>query len=194
MEQSFTDYYEHLQISQNADLETIERVFRYLAKRYHTDNRKTGNIDKFNLITTAYRILSDPEKRAAYDVVYEESKHQQWQAVTKAFHGEGFESDRHIRRTILSILYVKRREKPSEAGVGIVQLENMMEWPGEALDFHIWYLREKELIKRTETGGFEITAKGVDKIETDGLVLNNERLLSDASKSVEEDPIYLIGG
>ena len=32
------DYYEVLQVSRNADFETIERVFRLLAKRYHPDN------------------------------------------------------------------------------------------------------------------------------------------------------------
>ncbi|MCK5350483.1 MAG: DnaJ domain-containing protein, partial [Desulfobacula sp.] len=44
---AFDDYYEDLQISPNADLETIERIYRLLAKRYHPDNKRTGNIDKF---------------------------------------------------------------------------------------------------------------------------------------------------
>jgi curved DNA-binding protein CbpA len=47
--ESFNDYYEALQLSPNADLETIERVFRMLAKRYHPDNDQTGNVDKFSL-------------------------------------------------------------------------------------------------------------------------------------------------
>jgi curved DNA-binding protein CbpA len=38
---TFTDYYENLQISPNADMEMIERVFRLLAKRYHPDNTQT---------------------------------------------------------------------------------------------------------------------------------------------------------
>ena len=63
-EKPFDDYYEYLQISPNADSETIERVYRYLAKKCHPDNRETGNPEKFNLITGAYRTLSDPEKRA----------------------------------------------------------------------------------------------------------------------------------
>lgn len=192
MGQSFYDYYEQLQVSQNAGFETIERVYRFLAKKYHPDHPQTGNAKKFDLITKAYKVLSDPEKRAAYDVNYEQTKRDQWQAITKAYHSEGFESDQHIRRTILSILYVKRRENPSEAGIGIVQLENMMEWPGETLDFHIWYLREKALIDRTETGGFEITANGVDKIETEGLVLKRDRLLTESTSPVEEDKIYLL--
>ena len=90
-EQSFCDYYENLQISANADLETIERVYRLLAKKYHTDNRSTGNVEKFDLINTAYKVLSNPEKRAAYDAHYEESKNHQWKAISKVYASEGFE-------------------------------------------------------------------------------------------------------
>ena len=67
-ENTFTDYYEDLQVDTNANFETIERVYRLLAKRYHPDNNGTGNAGMFNIITTAYRELSDPEKRAAFDV------------------------------------------------------------------------------------------------------------------------------
>jgi curved DNA-binding protein CbpA len=38
----FTDHYEVLEISPNANSETIERIFRYLASRYHPDNQDTG--------------------------------------------------------------------------------------------------------------------------------------------------------
>ncbi len=183
-EKSFCDYYESLQISPNADLDTIERVYRLLAKKYHTDNDATGNIGRFESINEAYKILGNPEKRAAYDASYEKSKNHQWKTIARAFASEGFESDRHIRRTILSILYTKRREDPEKAGVGVVQLETLMEWPGETLDFHIWYLKEKHLIQRTEIGGFEITAEGVDKIETEGLILRKDRLLTNASGAI----------
>jgi hypothetical protein len=181
-EQPFYDFYENLQVSPKADLDTIERVYRLLAKRYHPDNQATGNVEKFEIITAAFKILTDPEKRAAYDATYEAAKGRQWQAISRAYASEGFETDRHIRRTLLSILYTRRREDPSHAGVGIVQLENLMEWPGETLDFHVWYLKEKNLIQRTDTGGFEITAQGVDQIETDGLVLRKDRLLTQFSE------------
>ena len=70
----FTDYYEDLQISPNADNENLERVYRLLAKRYHPDNGQTGSVERFDMITQAYQILSKPEKRAAYDAKYEEEK------------------------------------------------------------------------------------------------------------------------
>ena len=45
-ENSLKGYYEDLQVSSNADIETIERVYRLLAKRYHPDNNGTGNAEK----------------------------------------------------------------------------------------------------------------------------------------------------
>ena len=63
----FVDYYEMMQISPNAELATIQRVYRLLAARYHPDNPETGNTDQFVLLQKAYQVLSDPEARAQYD-------------------------------------------------------------------------------------------------------------------------------
>lgn len=188
-EKPFDDYYEFLQISPNADLETIERIYRFLAKKCHPDNKGTGNSEKFNLITSAYKILSDPEKRAAYDANYEEAKTHQWKAFSEAPSSEGYETDNQIRRTILSILYISRRQNPSNSGVGNWQLEKMMGWPEKTMEFHIWYLREKNWIERTDTGGFAITAAGVDEIEKEGLILRKDRLIPQSTKSSEESEI-----
>jgi curved DNA-binding protein len=165
---------------------TIERVYRFLAKKYHPDNQATGDTEKFNILTSAYKTLANSEKRATYDATYESSKNQQWQSIADTFISEGYETDHHIRRMILSILYTKKRGNPSDAGVGVVQLENIMGSPAETLDFHIWYLKEKKLIQRTESGEFGITAEGVDKIESDGLLLRKDRLLTEPKTFTED--------
>lgn len=62
-------YYEILEITQNADKETIKKAYRKLALQYHPD-RNQGDKEaesKFKLINEAYEILSDDEKRAMYD-------------------------------------------------------------------------------------------------------------------------------
>ena len=61
------DYYEVLQVSESAEPETVNRVYRLLAQRYHPDNQESGNEARFREITEAYHILSSPEKRAQYD-------------------------------------------------------------------------------------------------------------------------------
>ena len=188
-ENSFIDYYEDLQVSSNADIETIEHVYRLLAKRYHPDNNGTGHAEKFNIITTAYRELSDPEKRAAFDVKYQKERTHQIKELSEASCLDGFESDQRIRHSILSILYVEIRKDPINPGIGLWQLEKWLGWPEKILEFHTWYLKEKGWIKSTDTGGYAITASGVDVVEENELNLGKDRLISynDGSPKNTED-------
>lgn len=174
---SFEDYYEDLQVSPNADFETIERVYRLLAKRYHPDNTRTGRLERFEAISSAYRVLGNPEKRAAYDVLYEKQKDRYWRIFSEDPSNEGIEDDERIRNQLLSILYRDRRENPSDSSVGIWYLERLTGWPAKILDFHIWYLKEKGCIHRTDSGGFAITASGVDLVDKSNLILTKNRLL-----------------
>ena len=64
------DYYEFLQISPNAEPNTVSRVYRFLAARFHPDIPETGDAEKFVLLKQAYDVLSDPERRAEYDATY----------------------------------------------------------------------------------------------------------------------------
>jgi curved DNA-binding protein len=187
MEQNtFMDYYEDLQVSENADQETIERVYRLLAKRYHPDNQLTGDIEKFDIITKSYKVLSDPEKRAAYDVGYSDKKNLFWKTLSGNPHGGKYENDKKLRKSILSILYVERRQNVSKSSIGLWHLEKLLEWPEKLLEFHIWYLKEKGWIERRDTGGFAITAEGVDERENDGLILRKDRLLSQSTETSKE--------
>src|ERR1700685_2230864 len=58
------DYYEVLQVSQNAEPETLHRVYRIMAARFHPDNPQTGDSERFLLLNEAYEVLSEPDKRA----------------------------------------------------------------------------------------------------------------------------------
>lgn len=63
------DYYEVLGVPRNADGATIKSAFRKLAMKLHPDQNPGCKVseDKFKEIGEAYSVLSDPEKRAAYD-------------------------------------------------------------------------------------------------------------------------------
>ena len=179
---SLVDYYEDLQESPNADQETIERVYRMFAKRYHPDNGCTGCVDKFDRVTKAYQVLSDPAKRAAYDASYEKIQNRRWHLVSVASpSSNGNGKDAEIRNAVLSVLYIERRNDPACTSVGLWQLEKILGWPEKVLEFHTWYLKEKGWIQRTDAGGYAITATGVDAIEQSGLMNGKNLMLPERS-------------
>lgn len=182
---SINDYYEDLQISPNADKEMIERVFRILAKRYHPDNTETGDAEKFNVLYKAYQVLSDPEERAAFDAKYEQLRADRWKIVEEASQSDGFEQDDRIRQGVLSLLYVARRQDALNPGMGIIEFEKVLGCPQHHMDFHLWYLKEKGWILRTDTGGYAITADGVDKMAKNDLMLRKDRLLPGIGETSE---------
>jgi curved DNA-binding protein len=64
----FKDYYATLGVAKDATAEDIKKSFRKLARKYHPDVSKEPDADaRMKEINEAYTVLSDPEKRAAYD-------------------------------------------------------------------------------------------------------------------------------
>src|SRR5258708_7089873 len=62
------DYYEVLGIARGATDEEIKKAFRRMAKQYHPDaNKEPGAEARFIEVNEAYEVLSDPQKRNAYD-------------------------------------------------------------------------------------------------------------------------------
>lgn len=59
------DYYNILGVARNATADDIKRAYRKLASQHHPD--KGGDTNRFQEIEEAYRILSDDQKRQAYD-------------------------------------------------------------------------------------------------------------------------------
>ena len=158
------DYYEVLQVSPRADRETIERVFRHLARRYHPDNLDTGNAERFTELTEANRVLSDPEQRAQYDAQYDGVREARWRILGQSAVTNEIAADTWTRVAMLSILYVARRNNADEPGIGVVEMERLLGLPDQVVSFHTWYLRENAWIQRLESGLFAITALGVDRL------------------------------
>src|SRR5437762_7668214 len=101
------DYYEVLQISPNADADTIQRVFRLLAQRFHPDNADSGDADRFRALHEAYSILSVPERRAQYDIHHQALRQERWRFTATAKGSTDTEIEQQSRATILEILYAR---------------------------------------------------------------------------------------
>ncbi|KLI64296.1 DnaJ domain-containing protein [Aurantiacibacter marinus] len=182
MEESseFVDYYALLQVSPTCDITMLEKAYRHFAHMYHPDHPDTADVDKFQEILGAYRLLREPNARAEYDKSY------------KAQKGESFETahvfddiridaqdalvDAEMHEKMLYFLYKQRREQPEDAGVMVYRLQRMLGCSDDNFDFHVWYLKSKGLIVRTESGTIAITIEGVDHVISMSRAAEEKRL------------------
>jgi len=178
------DYYELLQISPNAEPETIHRVYRLLAQRYHPDNRETGNAQKFRQLHDAYVVLTDAVKRAQYDVSHEQQRNDRWRLVAAGTRSEtDVDVEKLTRLTVLEVLYTRRRVEPNNPGLYDRDMEQLIGRAREHLEFTYWYLMQKGMIARGEQSRLLITAHGVDYLEENYATMMQHRRLPSASEA-----------
>lgn len=61
------NYYEILGIKKNVSQQEIKKAYFVMAKKYHPDSGDAAEVKKFHEVAEAYKILSDPDSRKAYD-------------------------------------------------------------------------------------------------------------------------------
>lgn len=160
------DYYEVLQISPSAHPDTIHRVYRFLAQRFHPDNQETGSDSRFRQVHEAYEVLSDPERRARYDVVYTQNRRDRWRLISAGDQSENdFEIEHIVRLTLLEALYTRRRVEPQSPAMFTGDLESLLGRPREQLEFTVWFLQQKKWVTRDDNSRLMITADGVEFLE-----------------------------
>jgi hypothetical protein len=158
------DLYEILQVNPKASLDTIHRVYRLLAHRLHPDNQETGNSDEFRRLTAAYQVLSDPEKRAAYDL-HRAPEQARLRLFTRESGVHGAAAERRKRQGILAALYQRRLQNPRLPELTVFELEDVLEVAREHLEFSLWYLKERGFVARTDNNQYRITVAGVEEAE-----------------------------
>ncbi|HWA94132.1 MAG TPA: DnaJ domain-containing protein [Terracidiphilus sp.] len=183
------DYYELMQISRSADFDTIHRVYRFLAARFHPDNPDTGDREKFNLLREAYDVLSDPERRMSYDMEADTAAAQPQPMSTNVDFMDTLQGELNRRLAVLAVLYYRRRHTPTAPEVSLAEIEKRMGFPRDYLEFTTWYLVKKGYITRADNADFTLTVAGVDFVETQraNIPVLNRMLTSGNSTDKEVD-------
>jgi hypothetical protein len=161
------DYYEVLQVSRNADLDTVHRIFHVLAQRYHPDNRETGDDRLFRRVVEAHGVLSHVERRAAYDVRLLSQDKARLKIFESLESTQGVQAEIRKRKGILRLLYTKRLTDPAQPAMRGREFVELLGCPAEHLEFSLWFLRETKLILRADNNQFAITVQGVEAFEAD---------------------------
>ncbi|MFZ0661152.1 MAG: DnaJ domain-containing protein [Acidobacteriaceae bacterium] len=189
-EKNNVDYYEFLQISPRADQETIHRVYRFLAARFHPDNPNSGDREKFAMLTAAYEVLSEPERRAEFDISREKEGFQAPPLSNSIDFMDSVAGELNRRLAVLAVLYFRRRGNPLFPEVSLSDLEARMGFPRDYLDFTTWYLQKKGYITKADNSDFTLTVAGVDFIETQRVNIPVlDRLLTDGTALSEAHPV-----
>ncbi|MGA2738390.1 MAG: DnaJ domain-containing protein [Bryobacteraceae bacterium] len=160
------DFYEVLQVSQNAEPETIHRVYRIMAARFHPDNPQTGDSERFMLLNDAYEVLSDAEKRAVYDAARRVGECQALPAFELKEFVDGIEGEQNRRLGILCLLYNRRRSDMEHPGLSLLDLERLMSFPREYIAFAVWYLKDRGFVLIGDNSDYVLTSAGADHVET----------------------------
>ncbi|MGO9777411.1 MAG: J domain-containing protein [Terracidiphilus sp.] len=160
------DHYEFMQISPNAEPDTIHRVFRFLAARFHPDNPETGDVGKFSQLREAYDVLSNPASRTEYDATHAKETPETAPMSSSMDFMDSLEGELNRRLAVLAVLYIRRRAFPNTPEVTLSQIEGSMGFPRDYLEFTLWYLLKKGYISRADNSALTLTAEGVDFVET----------------------------
>jgi curved DNA-binding protein CbpA/MinD-like ATPase involved in chromosome partitioning or flagellar assembly len=163
---SATDYYEILRVGPQADEDTIERVYRTLADRFHPDNPSTGDPETYLRLREAYETLSNQTRRATYNVSRQNSRGSTrfWLRGREFF--DGVRGGQNRRLAVLCLLYRQRISRHEAPGLTALELEQQTGCTREEVTSALWYLREKQWAAFGEFTTYHITAEGFDFVES----------------------------
>ena len=187
--QKFQDHYLVLGVEPKSDSDTISKAYQTLAKRFHPENKVTGDKEKYKAVTEAYETLADPNSRAAFDSLRNSNV---VDTTPPTFSGRGFFDsfgyENARRRALLCVMYDRRRLKPFTPSLSLRQLEAIIDMPTEDLNFAIWYLKQRGFMISDDKSSLLITIEGMDYLERNLPTYNEiEKLLRPADQVVSAD-------
>jgi curved DNA-binding protein CbpA len=161
----FQDHYLVLGVEASADSETIQRAYTKLAARYHTHSKDTADPDKFQAVTQAYEVLSDPAARATFDSVRSGPAKEPPPQFSGAEFFTALAGEMARRQCILCLLYDRRRTRPLTPSLSARTIESMMKATQEEIQFSLWYLKQRGLAVSDDKSNVQISVQGMEHLE-----------------------------
>lgn len=189
----FVDYYDFLMVSRQADKAMLEWAVRLMLTRYGPKSPETADAEKYETTKAAYRALVDPAKREEYDQLWAKQNKQSSSDRTgkrerrptnsgaavatplEKIRVEFEASERDVqiqvklRQAVASALYDVLITNPRNPERGRADIAKTIRCRIDDLEFPIWFLRERGIIKTSPAGEYAITSEGVHWVENGGV-------------------------
>lgn len=160
----FQDHYAVLGVPRKAAAEEIHRAYSSLASKHHPRNGASPDSEKYNAVTEAYEVLSNPATRAAFDALLPKEEEGAPALSPQRFY-DAVTTEAGRRMAILAILYERRRSNPGSPGTPVRVIESMVNFPAEPMFFALWYLKQRGWVSLDDKSCPVITAEGMDVVE-----------------------------
>lgn len=186
-DEEFVDIYALLQVDPSCERSIIDKAYRHFAQLYHPDHTETADVDRFQELTQAYRILKDPAKRSEYDKRYILERGEKPPGTPREdiiIDGATAVQDAEMHEQILLALYRQRRENAREPGVMPYYVQRGLDCSDESFEFHTWYLKSKGYIEITQQSELAITIEGVDHVISNSRAAKEKLLLEQAAREI----------
>lgn len=188
-DEEFVDFYAQLGVARTSDRAVIEKAYRRLAQLYHPDHTETADVDRFQEVTRAYRLLKNDKRRAKYDELWDKELGSQPNGEAPrddiVIDGATAVQDAEMHETLLLALYRKRRENPRDPGLMPYYAQREIGCSDDSFEFHMWYLKAKGFIQITQESELVITIEGVDHVISNSRAAKERLLLEQALASRE---------
>lgn len=160
------NYYDLLECSPEASLDTIHHLIRFQLQRQDQAADKVESNERLKLLSSAMKAFKSPETRDQYD---------QMLALSPAAKGISPRDETEERYQVLSLLSTKRRTDLKNPGLPASSLAAATGLSELVIDFHLWYFMQKGWVQREESGVLSITAQGIDRIDEMNLARASKR-------------------
>lgn len=162
----FQDHYAVLGVDTKATADTIHKAYSALAAKFHPRNSETRDQSKYEAVTRAFEVLSDPEARRAFDNQLPKLQPTSAHAFGGRRFFESINAENDRRLCILCLLYDRRRQNPASPTLLLRDMEAMVNFNFDSLQFSLWYLKQRALVITDDKSSLQITAEGMEYLES----------------------------